>query len=109
MSKFDDFEKLVLGGLKDILSKDLKPLLQQAKDDAQDFLDSSAKKLQKWTKQLAKGDLSKDEFEDLVRGQADLAKLLALTKEGVGKAALQRFRNALVDLVVDSAFKVFLP
>jgi hypothetical protein len=109
MSQFDEFYDLVRGGVVDITKGDLKQFLQQGKADADQFLQSLQSDLKDWTKQLANGDLSKDEFDFLVRGKADLAEMHALTQAGIAAVRVQQFRDALIDLVIDSAFKVFVP
>jgi hypothetical protein len=109
MSQFDAFYGLVRGGVVDMAKGDLKQYLQQGKADADQFLQSTQDDLKSWTKALANGDLSKDEFEFLLRGKADLAEMHALTQAGIAAVQVQKFRDALIDLVIDSAFKVFVP
>ena len=43
-----------------------------------------------------------------LQGKKDLAQLEALEQEGLSLARLEEFRNALVGLVIDTAFTVFL-
>jgi hypothetical protein len=109
MSKFDGFGKAIRGGVVNIAKGDLKNFLTQAKGDADQFLTATKEDLKTWTKQLADGDLTKDEFEFLVRGKEDLAAMHALTEAGIAAVQIQAFRDALIDLVIDTAFKVFLP
>src|SRR5438128_942246 len=109
MSKFDDFTKTVLGGVKGLATGTLKDFLAASKDDAKAFLQQSEDNLRRWTRQLALNELSKDEFEELVRGQADVAAMVALTQAGITAARIQRFRDALINLVIDAAFKTFIP
>ncbi len=109
MSKFDDFTKIVLNGVKGLATGSLKDFLAAANDDAKAFLRQSEDDFRRWTKELAENKLSKDEFEDLVRGEADVAKMAALTQAGITAARIQRFRNALINLVIDAAFKTFIP
>lgn len=108
MSKFDDFTKAVLDGVRDIATDELQGLVQTARNDAQTFLERTEAKLKRRTEMLARGELLKEDFEDLVKGQADLALLFGLTQAGIGAARLQRFRDALIRLVVDVAFRTFL-
>jgi hypothetical protein len=109
MSKFEDFGKAVGDGVANIAKGDLKDFLKEAKDDTNQFLATTKEDLKTWTKQLADGDLSKDEFEFLVRGKDDLAEMHALTQAGIAAAQVQKFRDALIDLVIDTAFRVFVP
>jgi hypothetical protein len=109
MSKFSDFENGVVNGAKSLASSTLKDFLTQAEQDAKDFLQETAEKLERWTGMLAAGDLTKLEFTALVDSQKGLATLDALTHLGISAATLQRFRDGLVELVINTAFKVFLP
>ena len=107
-SPFSAFVSDVKKGAK-ALGKDLfKEFQKQATKDAKAFLDASKANLRKWTRQLADGDMSKREFQDLVKGEKDLAKLHALTEAGIATARLERFRSGLITLVIDSAFGRFL-
>ena len=107
MGTFEDFEKAVLSGAKNLAVGSLKDLTGLAEQDAQDFLTSSAQKLQQWTTMLASQQITKDEFAALVDSQKALATLDALADAGAAAAALQRFRDGLIQLVIDAAFKTF--
>ena len=109
MSKFDDFFSTVLSGAKGLAADSLHDFLTQAQDDADSFLTKSKAQLHTWTVKLADGRMSKLEFEDLVGGLEDLAAMHALTEAGVAAARVQRFRDAVIKLVIDTAFKTFLP
>ena len=108
MSKFDDFKNAIVDGAQALATSTLSGLGAQAGSDARDFLRRTDAKLERWTKMLAKGDLTKLEFKTLVESQEGLAALNALTQAGIAAAALQRFRDGLIDLVVKSAVKTFL-
>jgi hypothetical protein len=108
MSDFDDFTHGVLSGAEDLAKNTLHGFINDARNDAQSFLDKAKADLQRWTKMLAKQQLSQAEFCDLVRGQAALAEMHALTEAGIALARIQQFRDGLIDLVIDTAFKTFL-
>ncbi|MEI9928666.1 MAG: hypothetical protein WDN44_14440 [Sphingomonas sp.] len=50
-----------------------------------------------------------DEFADLADDLLDLGKLVALSDLGIAKAALQHFRDGLINLLVNTAKTAFLP
>ena len=108
MSKFDEFGAAVLKGSKDLARQVLGGFEDDAKTDAQAFLDKTEANLRKWTKMLAALELTKQDFEDLVQAQAALAEIHALTQAGVALTRLDQFRTGLINLVIDSAFDVFL-
>lgn len=108
MAKWDDFVKAVRAGVSSLATGALKNYLTQLQTDAEDYLKQSEDQLKRWTQALAKGYLSKEEFDSLVMGRADLAKLKALTDAGIAMSTLKKLRNDLIDLVIDKAFAVFL-
>ena len=109
MVDIDSFFSTVLNGAKDIARGSLKGLIDQAEGDTRDFLEASRDDLQRWLQLLATGKINKAQFENLVQGQKDLAVMHALTEAGVAAATLQRFRDQVITLVINTAFKTLLP
>ncbi len=109
MASTKDFLGALKLGLQELVAGTLKPYSKQASADGQAFLDAQKANLRKWTSQLASGDLSKDDFTDLVEGVKDLAELVALKQAGLAAVKLDQFRTGLVNLVIDTAFKIYLP
>ncbi|MHC4061455.1 MAG: hypothetical protein ACYSUC_04340 [Planctomycetota bacterium] len=108
MSDFDEFIEKIEEGLKQLSQATLKDFKDGFASDAKDFLEDSKEDLQTWTKQLADGKLSKKDFEDLVLGRKDVAEMHALKVAEITKAKLELFKLQVIDLVVDTAFTVFL-
>lgn len=72
------------------------------------FIDRTRTDLARWTGLLAVGALSPEDFEWLVFGRRELAELEALRLAGLSLAQVDRFRAALVETVVGTAFRHFL-
>lgn len=108
MSAFDDFRATVLNEAADFARDTLASSASQARADAEDFVNQSAEKLERWTRLLKDGELTRDEFAALVRSQRDLAQLSALTRGGIGIAKAQQFRDKLTDVMIKTAFSVLL-
>jgi len=108
MASYQDFLNALKPALQDLAKKTLGAYSKQATADGQAFLDAQKANLDRWTKELADQELSKADFEDLVKGVQDLAELVALKQAGLAAARLDAFRSDLVNLVIDTAFKVFL-
>ena len=108
MSDFDDFREAVLKDAEELAKTVLKRGVKEARTDAETFIKKSAAKLERWTRLLAAGELTKEEFASLVRSQKDLAELKALSKAGIQASRLQKFREKLTNVVVDKAFDVLL-
>ena len=103
MEIFDDFLESVRGGLGDLVSNTIGDFADSAKERAENFLTETQKDLKKWVKQLADGEISQDDFEFLVKGKKELGKIDALLEGGAAKAAVDKFRTGLIQLLIDSA------
>jgi len=108
MSKFDDFVAGVKDGAQGLAENLFKEFKDSAVDDTQAFLKKADTDLQRWTRLLAAKKINEQDFSDLVHAKKALAEMHALTKAGIALTKLERFRSGLIDLVVDTAFKVFL-
>ncbi len=106
--KFDAFIDAVLEGAKVLAKDSLHGYQSQAAKDAKAFLKKAEADLKRWTKLLASGELTEQDFRDLVQAKEALAEIHALTQAGIALAELERFRSGLIELVVDKAFEVFL-
>jgi hypothetical protein len=108
MSRFNDFTRTVIAGVPDLARDTLGDFPQAATQDANAFLTEARKDLKRWTKLLAQGKINQQDFTDLVEAKRALAEIHALTQTGIALARLERFRTGLIDLVVNTAFDVFL-
>jgi len=106
--KFDDFVNAVAEGAKGLAKDIFDGFEEQAKEDAKAFTQESEADLRRWVKLLEEGKITKQDFGDLVEGKKALAEIHALTVAGISLTKLERFRSGLIDLVVDTAFKIFL-
>jgi hypothetical protein len=108
MANFDDFWrelKKEIGLFADANWKDLK---KAALKDGTAFANKAKDDLERWTALLAEGRLTKKDFEFLVTAKKDLAVMETLKQAGLAQARLDRFVNGLIDVVLQTAFKVFL-
>ena len=109
MASFDDFLNAVLDGAVDLAKQTIGDFPADARSDASRFLTYTEASLREWTLELANGELTPREFADLADDLVDLAKLVALSRLGIAKTALQRFRDGLIELVINTAIKMFVP
>lgn len=107
MSNYHDFVNVIEEGVKDLAKKTLKGFKDGAIKDAKIFLKDSKKDFKRWTKLLAQEKLTQDDFEWLVLGRKDVIELNTLKRAGLGLVRVDRFKNALINLVIDTAFDVF--
>jgi hypothetical protein len=89
---------------KALAEKLFKQYTHQAVSDARDFLEKSKEDLKGWVEELARGDIDKDEFESLVKGQADVAEMHALKQAGLAAVQIDTFTNGILDIIVSAAF-----
>ncbi len=89
---------------KALAEKLFKQYTHQAIGDVRDFLQKSAGNLKRWVEELARGELDKQEFESLVKGQADLAEMRALKQAGLAAVQIDTFTNGVLDIIVSAAF-----
>jgi predicted transcriptional regulator len=108
MSDFDKFWDALKAGLVELAKTLGQQYLAAALQDGQNFLRAQQAELQRWTAELAAGQLSKEEFEDLVMGQKDLAEMVVLKQEGLAQVQVDRFVTGVLNLVITTAIKVFL-
>lgn len=108
MPDFDEFLKVLRGNMEDLARKSWKGYREAAVKDGESFLRKAKDDLKRWTMLLAEGKLTQEDFVWLVQGKKDLAVLEALKQEGLSLVQLDRFRNALLDVVVNTAIGVYL-
>jgi len=106
MFDFDAFLKELKIGIRDIAREEAKGFVRAARKDGKEFVDALKEDLELWTKQLADGELSVEDFEFLVRGKKDLAKMAGLTQAGLAAVRIDRIRMAMIDLVITAADKM---
>ena len=102
MLNFDDFFKTLLGNLKDFVEGNWKDYKAAALKDGKAFLTKAKKDIRRWTELVADGKLTPDEFGFLLAGKKDVAELEALKQAGLTAVRLNKFRNGLLQVVMDT-------
>jgi len=108
VAAFDDFTKAVKNGSGDLAKEIFGGLGKEARKDTKAFLEKTEQDMQRWTKLLSAGELTEQDFSDLVEAKQALAEIHELTQKGVALTKRERFRKGLIKLVVDSAVDVYL-
>ncbi len=108
MANFDE----ILQDLKDnalaLIKSTLLDFKDQAQDDVTAFFNSSKDKLEKWTTALSNGDLSKEDYKWLLESQKDLMVMNGLKQAGLAKIQIDKLKNALVNMIVDTVVDMVL-
>lgn len=75
---------------------------------ADDMVGASADDLARWSGLLASGAIAPKDYQWLVQGRVDLARMETLRKAGFTRSQIDRFRAILVETVVRTAVAFFL-
>ena len=108
MAKFDIFFEEILRGGNLLVNRTFKRGRAEAKKIVKAHLRNSEDRFKRWTKLLAKGDISEREFRLLVNNQISLTRMRLRTIRVIGKRAAIEFRENLRGLIIDAAVGVFL-
>ena len=108
MANFEEFVDAIKEGVKQLAKENFDGFENEAKSDAEAFIEKSKQDLQRWTKLLAQGDINEEDFSDLVNAKKALAEMFALRQAGLALVKLEKFRKGFINLVIDTAFDVFL-
>lgn len=80
----------------------LKELANEATSDGHMLLDTLKDNLKNWSEELAAGDLSEEDFKDLVLGQKDIIKMVALKQKGLMQAKADKFKSDVLNLITNT-------
>ena len=89
---------------KALAEQQLKQYTQQAVADVKDSLQKAKDDLKRWTEELVREEIDRDEFESLVQGALDANEMRALKQAGLAEAQIQSFVDGVIDIVVNAAF-----
>jgi hypothetical protein len=109
MSKIDDFLTGVRNGVVDLGKDYIKGAKQRGIDDMLAYAQARKADVERWGGMLERGELSPEDFRQLLLALKDEGEIRALRVAGVELARMQRLRDALVNLVVNTAVGTFLP
>lgn len=70
---------------------------------ADDFVESAAVDLARWSGLLSAGFLTPEDYAWLVRGRSDVAEITALSTAGLTRSQIDRFRTMLIETIVATA------
>ena len=108
MPTFNEFVSTLKNDLLDFAKENLEEYKDELLKDGTLFIEKTKSGLERWTEGLASGALSQADFEFLLKGKKDLAKMEALKQLGLSKIRITKITNGIIDVVVGSAVKTFL-
>lgn len=106
MPKIDDYLSKIMSGAAGYAKDEIKDLIKQAKDDKVEFIKSIGRDLERYVKELALGEISKQEFEDLVKDLASLEKIECRRLSAKAKIRAEEITQGITGIVVDNLCKL---
>lgn len=74
--------------------------------DSAVFLNRTRDDLARWTAMLADGRLNKAGYQSLVAGAGEVMEMHALKQKGVALAAVNEFRDRVLNIIIDKTFSM---
>ena len=109
MASFRDFLDILKDDLHELGKQELKEHADALVKDGQDFVKEVEEDLKKWTQQLTAREMSDAGFKMAVAGKAELVKMKAITQIGLTEIHIDKLKQRVLDTVVATATKTFLP
>jgi len=106
MSKFTDYIDGFADKTSTLAKDELKELISSAKKDESEFVRLQAENVERWTVQLAAGEITPAGFKKLVSKMDVLAKLEEIKLEVAAKASAQRLAGGIQKHVIDGLCKL---
>lgn len=80
---------------------DLEGFASEIEDELRDVVEAVLDRSRAWTAAVIAGDLSLEEFKDLIEGEKDLLEMSALQKSVEAKVLAGTLKNALLEKLVE--------
>ena len=100
---FDGFLDEVSRKLTDLASETAGEFRDDAIAEGKAFVNATRERLEKWTAQLAAGELSKEDFTDLLEGEKNVAQMAILKRTVMTKVQLNQFKDGLIGIIKTAA------
>ena len=97
---FDQLFKDLQSGAESVAEQSLKDYVGQAKQDGKSAINSIKGNLQRWASEIENGALTKDDLEFLLQEETALDEMTALKQAGLAVIQIDKFRNALINMIL---------
>ncbi len=108
MGDFNNFLDKLKKNLSKISDGTQHKLSKQIIQDGIEFAQRLESDLESWGDEYSIHQMTKEEFEDLIKSKKELLEMEALKKEDLPGTELNKIRNAIVETVTVTAVKVLL-
>jgi len=99
---FDQLFQTLETGVASIAKQSFQDYYDAAKADGQSALENMKTNLQNWTTEVESGALTAEDLEFLLKEEADLDEMTALKQAGLAEVQIDKFKDALISLVVNT-------
>lgn len=103
---FEQYFKDLESGITGVAKETVSDFVDQGKQDGQNVLNLMKSDLERWTIEVTNGEMSVADFSFLMKAQKDLDQMDALKEAGIAAIDLDRFKNGLISLVVNTLAKL---
>ena len=101
VSKWEDFIDNLRDEAGKLAKDELKDLVKTAKEDSEEFIRRQGEKLELYLNQLARGEITKEQFEGYILDIRDLSEMKVLEMSVEAKAKAQRLAMGIVNLILN--------
>lgn len=108
MADFDRFLRIVKTDLVIVAENLGRDYAKEIVTEGTDFARRFQERLERRITLLANGELSKEEFEWLMKSEKNLIELKSIEKKGLAVVQLNNIRDAILDTLIGAAFKVVI-
>ena len=106
MEKFNQLLKILEQEVPKLAQNILSGYATQAVDDVKGFMKSAESDLKNWMIALGNSEITSADLEFLIKGKKDLAEMSALKQIGLGEVAIDKFKEAMLNIIVSSVVKI---
>ena len=103
---FNTLFQTLMDGMADIARDTIKRSVKEATKEGRTALTVLKGDLERWTQMVADGELSIEDMEFLLAGRKELAEMTALSRLGIARIELDKFKDGIISLVVNTVGKV---
>jgi hypothetical protein len=106
MASFDDVFDTIKKGVADLAGNTFHEVKDSVVASTNQLLEDNKSDIKQWTQQLTAGDLTQEDLEWLLKARIDAAELTLLYEAGLTAVQIDKFKNDLFNLVIDSVKKI---
>lgn len=108
MGDFNDFIDALRNNLLELADGSFKKYQKQLIHDGIEFAKRLEEDLKSWIAEYSIHEMTKEEFEELVKSKKEFLEMEELKKEDLPRTDLNKIRNAIVETVTSTAVKSLL-